>query len=79
MTGGFERQLRAAVLSPFVGQQLRPLVAVDRRKDLLSLKDLIEAGKLTPVISATYPLAEAAKALRDADEGHGRGKKVITV
>jgi NADPH:quinone reductase-like Zn-dependent oxidoreductase len=79
LTGGFERQLGAALLSPFVGQRLRPLTAVDRRRDLLVMKDLIEAGMLTPVISATYPLNEAPKALSDADEGHGRGKKVITV
>ena len=78
-TGGFERQLRALVLSRFVDQHLRPLTAVDRRKDLLYLKDLIEAGKLTPVVDRTYPLEEAPKALADADEGHGRGKKVITV
>jgi NADPH:quinone reductase-like Zn-dependent oxidoreductase len=79
LTGGFERQLRAAVLSPLLSQHLRPLTAVDRRGDLLFLKDLIEAGKLTPVIDKTYPLGEAAKALTDADEGHGRGKKIIAL
>lgn len=78
-TGGFERQLRAVLLSPFLPQQLRALSAVDRRESLLFLKDLIEAGKLAPVISKTYPLNEAPKALGDADEGHGRGKVVITV
>jgi NADPH:quinone reductase-like Zn-dependent oxidoreductase len=78
-TGGFERQLRATVLSPFIPQRLRALTAVDRRADLLFLKELIEAGKLTPVINGTYPLEEAPKALSDADEGHGRGKKVVTV
>jgi NADPH:quinone reductase-like Zn-dependent oxidoreductase len=78
-TGGFERQLRAVALSPFLRQQLRSLTAVDRRQDLLVLKDLIEAGRLKPVINRTYPLDEAPKALSDADEGHGRGKKVITV
>jgi NADPH:quinone reductase-like Zn-dependent oxidoreductase len=79
LTGGFERQLRAALLSPFVGQQLRPLSSAERQEDLLFLKEVIEAGKVTPVISRTYPLAEAAKAVSDADEGHGRGKTVITV
>jgi NADPH:quinone reductase-like Zn-dependent oxidoreductase len=79
LTGGFERQLWAILLSRFLRQQLRPLVAVDRREDLLFLKDLIEAGKVTPVISKTYPLHEAPKALGDADEGHGRGKTVISV
>jgi NADPH:quinone reductase-like Zn-dependent oxidoreductase len=79
LTGGFERQLRAVLLSPFVRQQLRSLTAVERRKDLLFLKDLIEARQLTPVIDRTYPLNEAQSALADADEGHGRGKKIITV
>jgi NADPH:quinone reductase-like Zn-dependent oxidoreductase len=79
LTGGFERQLGAVLLSPFLRQQLRSLVAVDRRADLLFLKDVIEAGKVTPVISKTYPLNEAPKALSDADEGHGRGKAVISV
>ena len=78
-TGGFERQLRAAVLSPFVGQRLRPLMSTARQADLLFLKDAIEAGDVAPVISRTYPLDEAAKALSDADEGHGRGKVVITI
>jgi NADPH:quinone reductase-like Zn-dependent oxidoreductase len=79
LTGGFERQLRAVLLSRFVDQRLRALTAVDRREDLLFLKHLIEAGKLTPVIDGIFPLTEAPKALADADEGHGRGKKVITV
>ena len=79
LTGGFERQLRAALLSPFVGQRLRAVMSTARQEDLRYLKDVIEAGEVTPVISKTYPLAEAAKALSDADEGHGRGKTVITV
>ena len=78
-TGGFERQLRAVLLSPFLRQQLRSLTAVDRREDLLFLKDLIEAGKVTPAVSKTYLLNQAPKALSDADEGHGSGKTVITV
>ena len=78
-TGGFERQLRAVLLSPFLRQQLRSLMAVERREDLLVLKDLIEAGKVTPVIDRIYPLDDAPKALSDADEGHGRGKTVITI
>jgi NADPH:quinone reductase-like Zn-dependent oxidoreductase len=79
LTGGFERQIWAALLSPFVGQRLRPISSTARQEDLLVLKDAIEAGKVMPVISGTYPLAEAAKALSDADEGHGRGKVVITI
>jgi NADPH:quinone reductase-like Zn-dependent oxidoreductase len=55
------------------------LAAVERRADLLFLKRLIEAGELTPVIDRTYTLNEAPKALSDANEGHGRGKAVITI
>jgi NADPH:quinone reductase-like Zn-dependent oxidoreductase len=77
--GGFQRSLLAILLSRFVGQRLRGLTTGERQEDLLFLKDVIEAGKLTPVISRTFPLDEAAKTLGDADEGHGRGKDVITV
>jgi NADPH:quinone reductase-like Zn-dependent oxidoreductase len=78
-TGGFDRQLRAIIVSPLVRQKLRPLISTERQEDLLFLKDLIEAGKVTPVINRTYPLNDAPKALSDADEGHGRGKAIITV
>jgi NADPH:quinone reductase-like Zn-dependent oxidoreductase len=78
--GGFDRMIvRTILLSPFVGQKLRPLVSTERREDLLVLKDLIEAGTVTPVVSRTFPLAEAGDALADADEGHGLGKTIITV
>lgn len=79
LTGGFERQLRAFALSRFVSQRLVPLTAVDRRADLLFLKDIIEDGKLTPVIDRTFALDDAAQALTDAEEGHGSGKKVIVM
>jgi NADPH:quinone reductase-like Zn-dependent oxidoreductase len=79
-TGGFERQiLRATVLSLAVPQRLRPLTSTARRDDLRVLKDLAEAGKLTPVISKTCPLHDAAQVLSDANEGHGRGKVVIAI
>jgi len=79
LTGGFERLLRAFALSRFVSQRLVPLTAVDRRADLLFLKDIIEDGKLTPVIDRTFALDDAAQALTDAEEGHGSGKKVIVM
>ena len=77
--GGFDRQLRALVLSSFVGQRLRPMLSVERREDLLFLKELIEAGRVTPVIDRTYPLAEVPGAIQYLHEGHARGKVVITV
>ena len=77
--GGFDRQLRAVLLSPFVRQRLRSVLSVERREDLEFLTAMIEAGKVTPVIDRCLPLAEAATALGDADEGHGRGKVVIAI
>ena len=78
--GGFDRQiLRAPLLSGLVRQRLRPLISKERSADLLMLKELIEAGKLTPVIDRTYPLREAPEAIRYLAEGHARGKVVIRV
>jgi NADPH:quinone reductase-like Zn-dependent oxidoreductase len=78
--GGFDRQiLRAPILSPLVSQTLRPLTSKERSKDLVVLKELIEAGKLTPVIDRTYPLGEAPEAIRHLEQGHARGKTVIRV
>jgi NADPH:quinone reductase-like Zn-dependent oxidoreductase len=78
--GGFDRQiLRAPILSRFVRQQLRPFISKERSQDLVVLKELIEAGKVTPVIDRTYPLSEAPAAIRYLGEGHARGKVVITV
>jgi NADPH:quinone reductase-like Zn-dependent oxidoreductase len=78
--GGFDRLiLRAPVLSAFSRQRLRPLVSKERSEDLVVLKELIEAGKVTPVIDRTYPLREAPEAIRYLEEGHARGKIVIRV
>jgi NADPH:quinone reductase-like Zn-dependent oxidoreductase len=77
--GGFDRNLRAVALSRLVGQRLRMLSSKPRQEDLLTLRELIEAGKVTPVIDRTYPLAEVPQAIRYLVEGHGGGKVVITV
>jgi NADPH:quinone reductase-like Zn-dependent oxidoreductase len=77
--GGTDRQVRALLLSPFVGQKLGTFVSRERHEDMLVLKELIEAGKVTPVIDRSYPLAEAAQAIRYLEQGQARGKVVITV
>jgi NADPH:quinone reductase-like Zn-dependent oxidoreductase len=77
--GGTDRQLRATMLSPFVSQKLGTFINKENHEDMLALKELIEAGKLTPVIDRTYPLAEAPRAIRYLDEGHAKGKVVVTV
>ena len=62
-----------------VRQQARPSVKSHNRADLVVLKDLVEAGKVTPVIGGTYPLAETAKAIGHVAGGHARGTLVIAV
>ena len=77
--GGFQRQIFAPVRSLFTEQKLLGLISKERQQDLLTLKDLIEAGKLTPVIDRTYLLSEAPQAIRYLEQGHARGKVVLTV
>jgi NADPH:quinone reductase-like Zn-dependent oxidoreductase len=77
--GGFQRQIFAPVRSLFTEQKLLGLISKERQQDLLTLKDLIEAGKLTPVIYRTFLLSEAPQAIRYLEQGHARGKVVLTV
>jgi NADPH:quinone reductase-like Zn-dependent oxidoreductase len=77
--GGFDRQLRAMVLFPLVSQKLTILGAKENAADLSALGELLESGKVTPAIDRTYPLSEAAAAIRQLQEGNARGKVVIAV
>lgn len=80
LTGGFERAvIWAPLLSLFVGQRLRGLISTERRDDLLFLTELIEHGRLRPIVTRSFALRNAHLALADEDEGHGRGKAVIRV
>jgi NADPH:quinone reductase-like Zn-dependent oxidoreductase len=77
--GGTERLLRAFLLSPLVRQRLRGFISSERTEDLQVLRELIEAGKLTPVLDRSYPLGEAPEAIRHWEQGRARGKVVVTV
>jgi len=77
--GGTWRSVRALVLSRFVSQRLRPVLATPNTNDLVVLKQLIETARITPMIGRTYTLSETSDALRQLEEGHARGKVVITV
>jgi NADPH:quinone reductase-like Zn-dependent oxidoreductase len=70
--------IAAALTAVFVRQQGSPFVASTTAGELTALNDFIEAGKVTPVIDRTYPLGESADAFAYLDEGHARGKVVIT-
>ncbi|MQB01433.1 MAG: zinc-binding dehydrogenase [Actinobacteria bacterium] len=77
--GGFDRSIRAMVLSRFVDQQLIAFVNSENAEDLIAIKTLIEAGKVTPTIDRSFSLDEAPKAIRYLEEGHARGKVAVTV
>ena len=85
--GGFDnhwfasggRVISAHVLNRFVSHRLRPFLVSPKFEDLLVLKEMIEAGKMTPVIDRTYPLSETSQAIGNVGEGHARGKVVITL
>jgi NADPH:quinone reductase-like Zn-dependent oxidoreductase len=77
--GGFQRQIFAPLRSLFTEQKFLGLISKERQQDLLTLKDLIEAGKLTPVVGRIFPLAEAPQAIRYLEQGHARGKVVVAV
>jgi NADPH:quinone reductase-like Zn-dependent oxidoreductase len=76
---GMGRVMRAKVMSPFVGQKMTNYLGRPKAEDLLVLGELIEAGKVKPVIGVTYPLSDVADAMRELGTWHGRGKVVITV
>jgi NADPH:quinone reductase-like Zn-dependent oxidoreductase len=84
MVGGamaqvFQAMLLGSALSIAGGRKMGNLAAKPDQDDLISVKELIEAGKVTPVIDRRYPLSELAEALRYYGKGHARGKVVITL
>ena len=75
----FEALLLGPLMSAVGRTRLAPFTATPSSKDLLVMKELIEAGKVVPVIDRSYPLGETAEAIRYLEDGHARGKVVITV
>ena len=76
---GLARQIKAFSLSPFVRRRVRVFIVKHNRADLDVLKELVEAGEITPVIDRRYPLRDLPEALRRQGEGHPSGKIVIDV
>lgn len=77
--GAMVRSLRALAMSPFVQQDLKMILGTTKSDDLETLTNLIETSKITPVIDRSYPLGEAADAVRHLHSGRARGKLVLTV
>ena len=79
LLGGSSRQIRAMMLSPFIAAKLGTFIASENTTDLDELRELIEAGKVTPVVERSYPLADAPVAIRHLLDGDARGKLAVTV
>ena len=79
LTGGMNRQLRALVLSRFVGQRLTMFIATVRSPDLERLAALVTEGRITPRVDRTYALHQVPDAMRRLEAGEVRGKVAITV
>jgi NADPH:quinone reductase-like Zn-dependent oxidoreductase len=77
--GPLTTSIEAYMVSPFVKQKMIFMLSEANPEDLNLLRDLIQAGKLTPVIDRRYPLAETAQAISYLEQGHAKGKVVITV
>jgi NADPH:quinone reductase-like Zn-dependent oxidoreductase len=77
--GGSDRQVRATLLSPFVGQKLGTFICSENASDLTVLRELIESGAVTAAVDRSYPLGEVPEAIRYMLDGHAQGKIVITV
>jgi NADPH:quinone reductase-like Zn-dependent oxidoreductase len=83
MTGGSNRQLfQALCLGPWLSsgnQKFGNLLARPNHADLMLLKDFIESGKMKPVVERRYTLGDVPDAIRYIEEGHARGKVIVTV
>jgi NADPH:quinone reductase-like Zn-dependent oxidoreductase len=77
--GGSDRQVRALLLSPFVGQKLGTFIASENAEDLMVLRGLIDSGQLAPAIDRSFRLSDTAAAIRYMLDGHAQGKLVVTV
>lgn len=76
---GTDRWLRAMLLAPILGVRVRPLIHKDLHQDLVTIKELIEEGKVLPVLDRTFPLDRLAEAIRFVSEGRARSQVVVTL
>jgi NADPH:quinone reductase-like Zn-dependent oxidoreductase len=80
LTGGFlGMMVRAPILSLLYGRRFRPVISKEKLEDLETLREMAEAGTITPLVRKTYPLVDAPEALRELERGHALGKIVVTV
>jgi NADPH:quinone reductase-like Zn-dependent oxidoreductase len=77
LLGPMARPLKAMVLSPFISQEMGMMMSDPTQKDMIQIADLMQAGKVTPVIDRRYTLSQVPEAIGYLEQGHARGKVVI--
>ena len=77
--GPLARFISALAISAFSGAKLIPFVARPHEEDLILLSDLLTGGQIRPIVDRLYPLSDVAQAIRYLEQGHARGKVVVTV
>ena len=77
--GPIGRPIKALLMSPFISQKMGMMMAEGNKDDLNILADLMQSGKVTPVIDRTYPLSEIREAIRYLETGRARGKVIVAV
>jgi NADPH:quinone reductase-like Zn-dependent oxidoreductase len=75
----YTRLLAPLVMNPFTSQNLKRFISEPNKRDLEEIAELVKSGKIRPIIDRSYELAETAEALRYIEDGHARGKVVVTV
>ena len=79
LLGPLFRPIKAMLLSPFVSQEMSMMMTDPTQNDMIELGHLMQSGKVKPVIDRSYKLSEVPAAIRYLEQGHARGKVVITV
>jgi NADPH:quinone reductase-like Zn-dependent oxidoreductase len=77
--GPFGLVIKTLLLKPFISQEMKMMLADVTKEDLTLLADLMQSGKVTPVIEKTYPFSEIREAVRHVETGRARGKVVVTL
>ena len=77
--GPMARPIKAMLMSPFTSQKMGMMLAEPNQKDLNLVAEMMESGKVKPVIDRTYPLSQIREAMTYLEQGHARGKVIITV
>src|SRR5260370_19515207 len=79
LIGPMARPVKALLLSPFISQKMGMMMAEIRQEDLAAMRDLMQAGKITPVIHPTYPFSQGREGMKYLEAGRPRRQRILTI